>query len=187
MKVAGPAMVSWWDEATVCAERFLQMAEKDQHLNTLAEARRVKHGTNDAFLAHLFAQAFGISTSFKPPKPLIPEYQALLDCWQTSDEAAFCAAMQVAAAFHISRSKHGTDRNKYEFEKDVDRLFPAELLAVQALRRRNGLPMLKTGHVLIDAPWAIVRDLPQVEPHPLAAAVEARLKQGLSAVSLTSH
>ena len=177
MKAAGPAMVSWWDEAAICAERFLQMAEKDQHVNTLAEARRVKHGTNDAFLAYLFVQAFGINTSFKPLKPLIPEYQTLLDCWKTLDESVFCTAMQAAAAFHISRSKDSTGSKFYEFNYDVDRLFPGELLAIQALRRRNELPAFETGHQLIDAPWAIVRDLPEVEPHPMAVAVETRLKQ----------
>lgn len=176
MKAAGPAMLSWLGEAAICAERFLQMIEKDQRVNTLAEARRVKHGTNDAFLAYLFSQAFGISTTFQPLKPLIPEYQSLLDNWRTTDEPVFRAAMQAAAAFHASRSKHGTDRNKYEFETSFDRVFPAELLAVQALRRRDDLPEFETGHLLIDAPWAIVRDLPQVEPNPLAAAVEARLK-----------
>ena len=176
MKAAGPAMLSWWGEAAICAERFLQMVEKDQRVNTLAEARRVKHGTNDAFLAYLFSQAFGISTTFKPLKPLIPEYQSLLDNWRTTDEAAFRAAMQAAAAFHVSRSKGSTGSKFYEFTWVFDRVFPAELLAVQALRRRDGLPEFETGHLLIDAPWAIVRDLPQVEPNPLAAAVEARLK-----------
>ncbi len=177
MKVAGPAMVSWWDEAAICAECFLQMAEKDQRVNTLAEARRIKHGTNDAFLAYLFAQAFGISTSFEPLKPLISEYRTLLGCWKTPDESVFRTAMQAAAAFHISRSKDSTGSNFYEFNYDVDRLFPGELLAVQALRHRNQLPTFETGHELIDAPWAIVRDLPEVEPHPLAIAVETRLKQ----------
>jgi hypothetical protein len=176
MKAAGPAMLSWWDEAAICAKRFLQMVEKDQRVNTLAAARRIKQGTNDAFLACLFSQAFGIETSFKPLKPLIPEYQALLDGWRTTDQAVFRAIMQAAAVFHISRSKHGTDKNKYEFEHDMDRVFPAELLAVQALRRRDGLPEFETGHLLIDTPWAIVRDLPKAEPHPLATAVEARLK-----------
>ncbi len=57
----------------------------------------------------------------------------------------------------------------------VNRVFPAELRLVQPLRRRKGLPEFAIDHLLIDTPWTLVRDLPAVEPHPLAAAVEARL------------
>ncbi|SFB02373.1 hypothetical protein SAMN03159488_01502 [Pseudomonas sp. NFIX10] len=177
MKAAGPAILSWWDEARVCGKRFLEMAEKDQRINTVAQSRRVADGTNDAFLAFLFSNAFGIPTDFAPQRPVIAEYQALLENWRTTDEAVFVNVMQGAADFHISRSKHSTGSTFYEFDRDIDRLFPGELLAVQALRRRDELPEFKTDHFLIDAPWAIVRDLPQVEPHPLAAAVEARLKR----------
>jgi len=177
MKAVGPTMVSWWDKASVCGQRFLEMAEKDQRINVLAQARRIGHGTNDAFLAYLFSDAFGISTNFEPREPLIAAYRALLDNWRTADKAIFSEVMRGAADFHISRSKHSTGSKFYEFDRDIDRLFPGELLAVQALRRRDGFPEFETGHLLIDAPWAIVRNLPEVEPHPLAAAVEARLKQ----------
>ena len=85
--------------------------------------------------------------------------------------------MAAAAEYHVSRSKDGTDRNKYEFEKDIDRVYPGELLAVQALRRRDGLPAFDTGHVSVDTPWSIIRDLPACEPHPLAVVLEARLRQ----------
>ncbi|WP_235801472.1 hypothetical protein [Xanthomonas citri] len=88
-------------------------------------------GTNDAFLIFLFAQAFGISTHYQPVHPLIPEYQAVLEHWRSTDAAAFQAAMQAAADWHIARSKDGTERNTYEFEKDIDRVYPAELLAVR--------------------------------------------------------
>ena len=54
--------------------------------------------------------------------------------------------------------------------------YPGELLAIQALHRRDGLPEFTTGHLLVDTPWAILRDLPPCEPHPLAVQVEARLK-----------
>ncbi|QHG87264.1 hypothetical protein EBN15_09955 [Xanthomonas cucurbitae] len=102
--------------------------------------RRIKHGSSDAFLIGLFSQAFGMQTDFVAPVELIPEYQALLDHWHSLDETMFAAVMQKAADFHITRSKDGTDQTIYEFEATLDRVFPAELLAVQALRRRQGLP-----------------------------------------------
>ncbi|WDM66105.1 MULTISPECIES: hypothetical protein [Xanthomonas] len=177
MRAAGPAMLSWWDSAETCAQLFIEMAEKDQRLNTLHEMRRIMHGSSDAFLIGLFSQAFGMQTDFVAPVELIPEYQALLDHWHSHDEAMFAAVMQKAADFHISRSKQNTDHTRYEFDATLDQVFPAELLAVQALRRRQGLPEFKTDHLLIDTPWAFVRDMPPVAPHPLAAAVEARLVQ----------
>ncbi|MFA0922563.1 hypothetical protein [Xanthomonas fragariae] len=175
MAAAGAAMLSWWDNAETCAQLFIEMAEKDQRLNTLHEMRRIKHGTSDAFLVGLFSQAFKMETDFVAPVELIPEYQAVLDHWHSEEEDVFRSVMQKAADFHITRSKDGTDRTKYEFEETLDRVFPAELLAVQAMRRRKGLPEFVIDHLLIDTPWALVRDLPPVEPHPLAAAVEVRL------------
>jgi hypothetical protein len=80
------------------------------------------------------------------------------------------------ADFHISRSKDSTGSKFYEFTWTFDRVFPAELLAIQALRRRDGLPAFDTGHALIDTPWSVIKELPEVEPHPLIVAVEARLK-----------
>jgi hypothetical protein len=176
MKAIGKTMMSHWDEAQICGIFFLQMAEKDQKLRP-PEERRLRHGSNDAFLIHLFSQSFGLKTSFISPQPLIPEYQTLLDCWQTTDENIFKESMQAAADFHISRSKDDTSTKRYEFAQVFDRIFPAELLSIQALRRRDGLPAFDTGHALIDTPWSVIKDLPEVEPHPLAVAVEARLKK----------
>lgn len=177
MKAAGPCMLSQWPQAEAAANAFIRMAENDQYHRPPLKSRRLKHGTNDAFLVALFAQGFGIHTRFTPEQPLIPEYQGLLGVWRTTDEAEFQAAMQAAAEFHLSRSKGSTGWKFYEFDSAFTQLFPAELLAVQALRRRDGLPAFESGHALIDGPWTLIRNLPEAEPHPLALAVEARLKQ----------
>lgn len=177
MKAAGPCMLSQWPQAEAAANAFIRMAENDQYHRPPLKSRRLKHGTNDAFLVGLFVQAFGIHTRFTPEQALIPEYQGLLGVWRTTDEAEFQAAMQAAAEFHLSRSKGSTGWKFYEFDSAFTQLFPAELLAVQALRRRDGLPAFESGHALIDAPWTLIRNLPEAEPHPLALAVEARLKQ----------
>ena len=130
MKAVGPVMASWWDDASICAGRFLEMAEKDQRINRSVHSRRIAHGTNDVFLCFLFSEAFDIPTDFKPQKPLIAQYQALLDHWKLTDETLFGKVMSDAADFHISRSKHSTGSTFYEFDRDIDRLFPGELLAV---------------------------------------------------------
>lgn len=80
-----------------------------------------------------------------------------------------------ASEFHISRSKSGSRYRFCEFEKIFDRVFAAELLAVQALRRRDGLPAFEAGHLLVNGPWAVIKDLPDAEPHSLTEQVEAQL------------
>lgn len=175
MKAAGPTMLSKWNLSRICAQRFIEMAEKDERVNQPPATRRINHDTNDVFLIGLFSQAFDIATSFQSRKPLIAPYQQLLDAWRTQDESIFRSAMQAAADFHVSRAKPSTGKTFYEFDTALDRLFPAELLAVQALRRRDGLPAFKADHLLIDGPWAVIKDLPDAEPHPLTVRVEARL------------
>jgi hypothetical protein len=141
----------------------------------MPEMRRIKHGTSDTFLIDLFSSVFEIPTSFVPLSRLIPEYQAVLDAWQTDDEVKFQAIMRMAAEFHISRSKESTDKAKFEFDTMLDRVFPAELLAIQALRRKCNLPEFEAGHLLIDEPWKVLREIKSAEQNLLASAVEARL------------
>ncbi|MBX8545597.1 hypothetical protein K5D56_01200 [Pseudomonas cichorii] len=116
------------------------------------------------------------SVLFEPRKPLIAAYQGLLDNWKTQDQNTFAHHMRQAAEFHISRSKYSTGSKSYEFDYDFDRVFPIELLAVLALRRRGNLADFPTGHVLIDGPWSVLKDLPCAEPHSLIAAVLKRIK-----------
>ena len=178
MMAVGPTMLSDWALGRQCAYYLIQIAHKDMRINVpVIRKEGWGKGTNDAFLIDLLSQAYGIPTHYEPAKAMIEPYRHLLEVWRSSDRDVFRQAMVEAADFHISRSKVGTDRNKYEFEKDIDRVFPGELLAVQALRRRDGLPEFETGHLLIDTPWSVIRDLPECEPHPLAVQLEARLRQ----------
>jgi hypothetical protein len=178
MLAAGPAMLCQWRLAEVCARVLIDVAEKDLQVNPLnVSPDRWRRGTSDAFLIYLFADAFKLKTTYQPKDSLVSEYQALLDAWRTDDERIFCPIMQAATDFHISRSRGSTNRIDYEFEYNFDRVYPAELLAVQALRRRIGAPEFVVGHLLVDTPWSLIRDLPAIDPHPLAVKAEARLRQ----------
>ncbi|MGO1001945.1 hypothetical protein [Lysobacter sp. CA196] len=178
MQSAGPAMLSQWALAEVCAKILIDVAEKDLRMKPLSHyPDGWRRGTSDAFLIYLFSAAFDLETSYRPKDSVCPEYQAVLDSWRTDDEAVFCKVMQAASDFHISRSRGSTNRIDYEFEYNFDRVYPAELLAVQALRRRVGAPEFAVGHLLVDTPWSLIRDLPEMAPHPLAVQAEARLRQ----------
>lgn len=178
LRAAGPTVLSHWDTGKISAQRFLEMAEKDARLNLLPQSRRIAHNTHDVFLTFLFCDAYALSTLFEPRKPLITVYQELLDNWKTQDQNTFEQQMSQAAEFHISRSKDSTGSKFYEFDYDFDRVFPIELLAVLALRRRDNLADFSTGHVLIDGPWSVLRDLPSTATHPLIEAVLKRVKSG---------
>lgn len=177
MKAIGPTMLSDWKTGSLSASLLIEIAEKDVRVN-VPDIRKDGwgKGTNDAFIVSLLSQAYGISTDYKSESMIVDPYAELIRTWRTSDRVLFRSAMHAAAEFHISRSKDGTDRNKFEFENYFDRIFPGELLAVQSLRRRDGLPEFETGHLLVDTPWSILRELPECEPHPLALALAARLR-----------
>jgi hypothetical protein len=178
MRAAEPAMLSQWPLAEVCARVLIDVAEKDLRVRPLKSyPDGWRRGTSDAFLIYLFSAAFGLETSYQPKDSVCPEDQSVLDTWHTHDEAVFCQAMQAAADFHVSRSRSNTSKMDYEFDYSFDRVYPAELLAVQALRRRVGAPEFAVGHLLVDTPWSLIRDLPEAAFHALAVKADARLRE----------
>ncbi len=178
LMAVGPTMLSDWALGRQCAFYLIQIAHKDMRINVPVIRREGwGKGTNDAFLIGLLSQAYEIPTHYEPAKPMLELYRRLLEVWRSTDHDVFCGAMAEAAEFHISRSKGSTDRTWYEFESYYDSVYPSELLVVQALRRRDGLPEFETGHLLIDTPWSIIRDLPDCDIHPLAVALEERLRK----------
>ena len=180
LKAIGPALLGEWDEAAGNAALLLAYAEAEQQRNAFPGSGRHKRwgkGTHDAFVIALLAQAFDLGTTYTPENPLIEAYQGLLMNWRTTDLATFQQAMAPAVAFHLARGRYSTDKVEYEFNSPFDRVFPAELLLVQALRQRDGLPAFASGHALVDAPWAAISQLPEADqPPPLLAQTLARLQ-----------
>lgn len=175
-----PTMLSDWPSARLCAEQLIATAEKEQRIRHPEYFRDGwGRGGHDAFIIALLSHAFDIPTTYQPARPMVQPYQQLLDLWRSDDAAAFQAAMQAACAFHIKNSLLGGGNGNWEFHLPLDIVFAVDLLAVQALRRRDGLPEFSAGHLLVDTPWSIVRELPQCAPHPLAVEVEVeqRLQQ----------
>lgn len=178
VKVAGPAILGQWSEARTCAEALIEAAHINQeHYSPESRARSWGKGTVDALLIYLLSSVFDIPTHYKPVNPVVPPYRDLLEHWRTTDEALFRRTMHAAAEFHLACCGYGDDDVTYEFEWSFNQIFPLELLAIQALRRRDGLPAFDTGHALVDTPWAMLRDLPPAPLHPLIARVDARLRK----------
>jgi hypothetical protein len=177
LMAVGPTMLSDWEHGSLCAYYLIQLAHKDMRINHSSIRKDGwGKGTNDAFLIALLSQAYNIDTHYESVSPMIEPYRHLLEVWRSADQDVFRTAMAEASEFHISRSKGSTDKIRYEFESYYDSIYPSELLAVQALRRRDGLPEFMSGHLLVDTPWSIIRDLPECDPHPLAVRLEDRLR-----------
>lgn len=176
MKAVGPVVLSQWSIAEISAKLLIAVAEKEMKVSPIKKSNW-QRGTSDAFLVDLLSEAFSIPSSFEPINRLAPEYSDLRRLWRTTDAAAFREAMTAAAEFHIARSRNSTERVDYEFDYPFDRLYPAELLAVQSLRRRDGLPEFETGHLLIDKPWSLIRDIEDIAPNPLALEAQALLRR----------
>ena len=77
VRAAGPTVLSDWETGKVCTHRFLEMAEKDEHLNTLPQSRRIARNTLDVFLIGLLSEGYGLATHFESRKPLKVPYQAV--------------------------------------------------------------------------------------------------------------
>lgn len=123
-RAAAPCMLGDWPVAETCAAILIRDLENDQAFEPNPKQRWYRHGSNDAFYGYFFADAFGIASHYQSAAPLVTPYQQLLEHWRTEDQAVFQRVMQEATAFHISRSKYGTDKTTYEFEADIDRVFP---------------------------------------------------------------
>ncbi len=172
-----PLMLEEWDVGRVCAGRFIEMADKEARVRPEIDWR-LDRDSVDGFALALLSDGFGMALH---PLPITaePAYAALIETWRSDDAEAFALAMSDAADFHWKRSRDSTGRIFYEFNDLFDRLFPSELLAVQALRQMHSLPEFATGHPLIDAPRAVIKSLPAPTPDPLFTDTEAFLRRHL--------
>ena len=106
MTAVGPTMLSDWERARLCAYYLIQLAHKDMRLNVpVIRKEGWGKGTNDAFLIHLFSQAYDIPTHYESVNPMVEPYRQLLEVWKTKDQEAFQQAMTMAAEYHISPAK----------------------------------------------------------------------------------
>lgn len=176
MQAVGPTVLGQWDEGGKTAFWLIDVAQYDQdYKSDLLRKDGWGKGTHDAFLIYLLAGVYGFPTHYEPIITMRSAYRDLLEHWRTTDIKVFQRVMGVACDAHVERSGLGTDRVTYEFEDYFNRMFPLELMVVQALRRHEGLPEFEANHTVLDSPWSLIRDLPEIEPHPLLQRVEARL------------
>lgn len=179
LRACAPLMLGDGDLGRICAGRFVEMADKEARLRPEID-RRLDLDTVDGFVLALLSDGVGLA-AHPLPTTAEPAYTALIQAWRSEDAEAFALAMSDAADFHWKRSRDSTGSTFYEFNDLFDRVFPGELLAVQAFRRLHALPEIASGHPLIDAPWSVIDGLPPPSPDPLLLDTEAFLRRHLPA------
>ncbi|TKD03380.1 hypothetical protein [Polyangium fumosum] len=105
-------------------------------------------------------------------------YRSVLDTW--NDGQGFVTALLNACDYHLDEAVY-SDANK-EFLTSPYDLFPVDILAIAAVRAKQGLPMPELDHPLMQTPLAKLppnNTRPRMPPDPLLEAViEKARKQG---------
>ncbi len=179
LRACAPVMLGDRNVGRICAERFIEMADKEARVRPEIDWR-LDQDSVDGFTLALLSDGLEMA---QHPLPITaePAYAALIQVWRSEDVDVFSLAMSDAADFHWKRSRDSTGNTLYEFNDLFDRVFPSELLAVQALRQMHSLPEIETGHLLIDAPWAVIKSSLAPTPDLLFTDTEAFLRRHLPA------
>ena len=178
LDLAAPTMLGDWPQGETCAKVLLsagesEMARDPDHRRTHSWGR----GTVAAFIIEFLASEYRLSHRYSPQVPLASEYVKLLSAFRETDKNVYEGAMRAAIARHVRESKE-TSRFKppSDFHNDFHRFFPVELLSIQAIRRRDGLPEFDTKHPLVDMPWSLLRTATCFSRMEIAGRVEMRLR-----------
>lgn len=102
----------------------------------------------EPFMVKLYALWRGRNLDVRRPHicPL-GVYQQVFDAWNS--EQAFAAALRAICDYHCARTDQLGDN---EFQWGVYNVFPAEVLALQRIRKELGLPQVTIDHPLLDNP-----------------------------------
>lgn len=114
------------------------------------------------FAVKLFANWRGVPLDFtaKNVSPL-GIYQELLDAWH--DEEGFATVLRACCDYHVAHAFFDP-KGYVEFCNPLYTVFPFEILAIQRVRREQGLPTPKIDHPLMLTPLAHPPEvMPKVE------------------------
>lgn len=127
------------------------------------------------FILDLYASWKGVSLSldkFKAKRAAA--YDNLLSVWRTEDLGVLMPALLAACDYHVERSRSLTDDEYFEFDWHLDRIHPAEILALLRLRQSLGLTVPEIDHPVMATPIAMLGEtIPFGEDQMLQKVCEA--------------
>lgn len=164
--------------AMVFGERAIVKAVGTRLLASLDDGTTLwEYSAFGAFMLKLWGmyQAQEIDVA-RPGVAALGVFQGVLDAWH--DESALGDALRQACDYHLEQT---LERSPYpEFVWIPYRVFPADILAIEAVRRDLGLSTPAIDHPLMATPLAKVpppESRPRMEPDPLLEEVLVRAKQ----------
>lgn len=178
LDLAAPTMLSNWRQGQACAEVLMAASRNEMKCDSgRRQTRSWGRGTVSAFIIELLSDAYDFSHVYSPQIPLVSEYVNVLSNFRTEDQSVFESMMMAVIARHIRESKNSARfKPPGDFDNDFDRFFPVELLCIQAIRRRDGLPGFDAKHPLVDAPWNLMNTFYSSARLDIADSVERVLR-----------
>jgi hypothetical protein len=111
--------------------------------------------TATPFIFDLYAKSQGQSISsgdFDAKR--VDLYEKLVELLPGGDLTEVGSTLTKACDYHMERGQYSNDEMDYEYDSDLDRVHPAEILAFLRLRQKLGLAVPEIKHLILDNPLA---------------------------------
>ena len=134
------------------------------------------------FIFGLYARSQGKSVSFDGFEvKRVDLYEKLVDLLPGDNLNEVTATLKRACDYHVERGQYGNDEVDYEYDSELERIYPAEILAFLRLRQKMGLAVPEIKHLTLDNPLAKLHEPKPFPEDPflnqVAEAAEALLRK----------
>jgi len=112
------------------------------------------------FIFNLYAKSQGQTISFDGFEvKRVDIYEKLVELFPSDNLDEVVSALTRACDYHKMRGGYGDDEVSYEYDSNLDRIHPAEILAFLRLRQKLGLAVPEIKHPILDNPLAKLNEL----------------------------
>ena len=107
------------------------------------------------FIFDLYAKSRGEFISFEGfDVERVEIYQKMVELLPSASLGEVLSSVTKACDYHVERGQYSDDEVDYEYDSDLDRIFPAEILAFLRLRQKMGLTAPEIRHLVLNNPLA---------------------------------
>jgi hypothetical protein len=134
------------------------------------------------FIFNLYAKSQGQSISFGGFKvERVDLYENLVELLPSDNLNEVISTLTKACDHHKMRGGYGNDEVDYEYDSNLDRIHPAEILAFLRLRQKMRLAVPEIKHLILDNPLAKLHEPKPFPDDPflnrVAEAADALLRK----------
>ena len=119
------------------------------------------------FIFNLYAKSQGQSISYDGFEvERVDLYEKLVELLPSDNLNEVISNLTRACDYHEERGQYGNDEVSYEYDSNLDRIHPAEILAFLRLRQKLGLAVPQIKHLILDNPLAKLQEPKQFSDDP---------------------